>query len=87
MIMDKVRRIVREEMVKFHEINEDGKRLIDRHPVFSNPEKAMDYAMEWIEKANTLKQFQLIVGQVLDSMDSPEEKIKYLKEIYADYIV
>lgn len=84
--MEHIRKIVREELILISEEGNKDERLIDRHPIFSDPEKSMEYAMEWIEMANTLKLFRQSVGIVLWNMDSPEEKIEELKELYSEYI-
>lgn len=83
--MEDVRKIIIEELEKLIEV-EPLRYMANDHPIFSNPEKAFDYAMEWAEKTNKLKHFRQLVGNILWSTDSSEEKIEQLKPLYKEYI-
>ena len=61
--------------------------MANNHPIFSNPEKAFDYAMEWINKTNRLKYFHQLVGNALyNATKTPEENIEHLKELYKEFV-
>lgn len=82
--MEEVRRIIKEELEKLVEI-EPLRSMANDHPIFSNPEKAFDYAMEWAEKTNQLKHFHQLVGSVLWDTAPPEERIEQLRLLYKEY--
>lgn len=81
-----MRKIIREELEKLIEI-EPLRSMSNSHPVFSNPERAFDYAMEWAEKANQLKHFHQLVGNILWDTSPPEERIEQLRHLYKEYAI
>ncbi|MEX2484771.1 MAG: hypothetical protein WED10_09430 [Brumimicrobium sp.] len=82
--MENIRKIIKEELEELMEVD-ILRSMAGDHPIFSNPEKAFDYAMEWAEKTNKLRQFHQLVGNVLWNTNFPEEKIEHLKSLYKEY--
>lgn len=82
--MESIRNIIKEELEQLMEVDV-LRALAGKLPVFSNPEKAFDYAMEWIDKTQKLEHFHQLVGNVLWNTESSEEKIEELKLLYKEY--
>lgn len=84
--MEKVRKIVQEELSKLQMFeNEEKSNPLENHPFFGNPDKMYNYAMEWVDKAQELQQFHQLVGNILWNTNLPEEKIEELKILYMEF--
>lgn len=80
--MGDVRKIIQEELTKL--VNEND--FIKKHPIFSNPMKAAEYAMEWQDKAAKMNKFYWQVSNILGIIDmSPEEKVSKIQELMPHY--
>lgn len=63
----------------------DENDLIKSLPVFNDPMKAAEYAMEWQGKAVELNKFYWKVEDILRSSISSEEKIDLITELLPNY--
>lgn len=82
--MEDVRKIIREEIAIV--INERGLMNFEKHPIFSNPTKAAEYAMDWMQKASDLNRFYWQVSNILGTSDmAPEEKLARIQELMPHY--
>ncbi len=82
--MDEMREIIREELKLV--VNEGGLINFENHPIFSNPTKAAEYAMDWMQKASDLNRFYWQISNIMGTVDmSPEEKIANIQELMPHY--
>lgn len=82
--MENVLKIIREELNEI--VNEGGLMNFENHPIFSDPTKAAEYAMDWMQKASDLNRFYWQVSNVLEIVDmSPEEKIARIQDLMPHY--
>lgn len=87
--MKNIREIVKEELEKTLQMDNilfDSSNPFDNHPFFGNPEKMYNYAMEQAEKFDKLRHFHQLVGNTLWGINSPEEKMEELKNLYKEYL-
>lgn len=82
--MKDVRNIIREELSRL--IDEGSFMNFEKHPIFSNPTKAAEYAMDWMQKASDLNRFYWQVSNILGISDmTPGEKLARIQELMPHY--
>lgn len=82
--MESIRKIIKEELGAI--ISERGGINFSNHPIFSNPEKAAEYAVGWMEKADKMNKFYWQVSHILGIVDmSPIEKLEEIQKMLPNY--
>lgn len=74
--MGDIRQVIQGELKKLMFENEDS-NFFTKHPLFSNPQKAAEYAIEYMEKYNIMKRFHdQVLNIAFSSEKTSEEKIE-----------
>jgi len=82
--MEELKKVIRAELRQLIFENEDS-NFFTRHPVFSNPEKAAEYAMQWQEKATELNKFYWTVEAIVTSQLASQDKVNRISELLPNY--
>ena len=79
--MEELKKIIRDELEQLIFENEDS-NFFTRHPIFSNPEKAAEYAIEYMEKYDVMKRFYDNVSRVIWNSDlNPDKKLNEILKL------
>lgn len=82
--MERIREIVKEELLQI--VNETRIVKFEDHNIFSHPQRAAEYAMDWARKANELNKFYWQVANILGNLDTTQDvKIEQIEKLLPNY--